>query len=468
MDLHLVTPKGQELFHALPLALLNMGGLLDFVENGLVRASGPNGRGLLLIYDKDITAATWQETNGRVHSGEAAIKLWDNLGGEVRLAAETLDKGVVRVLPILWSDIPASPRIKIGHLADLAAFISDQVRNEHKEQMVAVTLEDADAHGASLYLRGQHLLSFFNGEMTAGDQDLVVRFKDAERGYVGIQLAEPSRAWLPLSVPSSWGRGGVSSGQSGVVPSARPVPPPVATATPAPTADIWEVSTPAPVAPAAPVPPTVPAANFDASPFQLAELVPPTEVPVEVKAPVAPTPVSPAQAAPPAPQAPAVAPLTPFEVSGQDDKDDFGSNQEAEEDLSNSLWESGNFTNNEVGLQDFPSASDPFAPSILSQDDITAESESRAFNKRQEQAANETLGKALHLFMVKIGGIVRREMPDYAATDIIDMLNDMARQGATLEAAIQAVRHYRKHGVPQSQLDGLVQKWIDSLTPVSN
>ena len=434
MIARLLIPRGRPLFKELPLELLSLSNLLTFVKNGLVTIDENGARGMLLVYDGEITAAIWINPNSNTPlTGTQAIQAWDRASVKSPITAEALEPNVVRVLPMLWSDIPFTPRIKVGHLVDLGAFVQDQVSKEHRDGMVAVSVEAGEHYGAALYHRGQHLLSYTDEGEVDSDQQMIERFKSNLDAYVGVQVAELSRAWLPLEPPSSW-----SSVFTAREPQSTPSPftPPLPQ--PEPTPEVISVPEPEPepafLTPFDPFPTVLPQPdNVDPFSQSVPESVPeptPDLTPIrldevadisEESRPVTPP--------PPAP--------FPFPI----------------DDLDESLVE---------GRKPETPTLRPHMPGLLDFNDIREEARSRASIQKKEEETQDILETPLRLLMVKIRHLVRKQMPEFAAAQILRDLYEMADHEATLEDAIQEIASRPIKGITQAQLDNLVASWTDS------
>jgi hypothetical protein len=431
----LLIPRGRPLFKELPLELLSLSNLLAFVKNGLVTLDEDGAHGMLLVYDGEITAAIWLKPNSNVPlTGTQAIQAWNGASAKSPITAEALEPNVVRVLPMLWSDIPFTPRIKVGHLVDLGAFVQDQVSKEHRDGMVAVSVEAGEHYGASLYHRGQHLLSYTDEGEVDSDQQMIERFKSNLDAYVGVQVAELSRAWLPLEPPSSWSSTATTTGpettpppltpplpEPGLIPEASlaPEPEPESGATsPTPFDPFPAVIRPSvevdPFNPPVPETPSEPAPNL--TPIRLDEVADISEEPRSTPPPPAPF---------------------PFPI----------------DDLDESLVEE-----RKPGTPTLR----PHMPGLLDFNDIRDEARSRASIQKKEEETQDILETPLRLLMVKIRSLVHKQMPEFAATQILRDLYEMADRGATLEDAIQETSSRPIKGVTQAQLDNLVASWTDS------
>lgn len=464
MSAHILAPRGRQLFSELPLELLALPKLLSYVGNGLLTASQGDATAMLLIYDGDITAAMWSPGGGvEPITGQAAVRLIDEMPGTTPITAEALDGDVVRILPMLWSDIPFTPRIRVGHLVDLAAFVNDQVTSEHKEQMVAISIESKEHYGASLYQRGRHLLSYTDEGPVANAEELITRFSTENNAYVGIQVAELSRAWLPLQPPVSWAADSLE--RTSVV--AKPMP-----------AATEGVNSPA-QSPARLVLEPVETDEADPSPF---ESVAADENPLAFTAELG-VKKSESQAEAPSredldalfrqlprpaqeenPFLPTAPPQPPMEPIRLGDIADLAATPEPPKPTTPGFLPFGNDTDEDTLVEaslDAPPIR-PSLPNLLDMADIEDEARSRSQAQSDQEDTDDILQTPLSSVMVKISALTQRQMPEFAAAQILNELREMKDHGATLEDAIRETSNRPIKGITQTQLDNLVASWTDS------
>lgn len=463
MSSHILAPRGRQLFSELPLELLSLPKLLNYVGNGLLTASHGDATAMLLIYDGDITAAMWSPGEGAEPvTGQAAVRLIDEMPGNTPITAEALDGDVVRILPMLWSDIPFTPRIRVGHLVDLAAFVNDQVTSEHKEQMVAVSIESKDHYGASLYQRGRHLLSYTDEGPVANAEELISRFGTENNAYVGIQIAELSRAWLPLQPPASW------TADTPTGPSVAAKPMPAAddfSAPPEPPARL--VLEPVETDEAVPSP--FDQVTVDENPLAFTAELGTKKPESQVEAPSredldALFRQLPRQTQEENPFLPTATPPPPMEPIRLGDIADLAATPEPVKPTTPGFLPFSNDSDEDTLVEANSDALPirPSLPNLLDMADIEDEAKSRSQAQSDREDSDDILQTPLSSVMVKISALTQRQMPEFAAAQILNELREMKDHGATLEDAIRETSSRPIKGITQTQLDNLVASWTDS------
>ena len=413
MKTPMIPPHGEPLFTDLPMNLLRLENLLSTLGHGIIRATSDQGNGLIVVYAGEITAATWAPNERPQVAGRQAIDAWSQCSGDTKLTAETLDQKVANVLPILWSDIPFTPRIRVGHLADLKAFIEEQAKNEFKDKMVAISVTHEDHYGVALYRRGEHVLSYSDtGEMETGE-GVLLKFKDEGHAFVHVQVAELSSVWMPLPNPSGWDAGKRAE------PDHQP----------------------------AIIIPTI--EEISAEPEPTSEPQPPALVEPEVNLPEEPTPI---------PLESVLSRLAPSPSAPEIEEEDF----DDDEDIvlhSNPKIQS----DEDVDLSDMD---DGLQSNILNHAAVQEEAASRVRERTEAEAATNLLRQPMSLYTLGMLSIAKRTLPPHAYEEIERLLSNMPRN-TTMEEAIEKVTNTVIRGVFQTTLDELAGTWVRELSSPS-